>query len=275
MSFDLRKADMDTATRSPTRTVAAGPAPAGRAFGVHHGIAITIEGLWGAGKSTAAHELGQRLSGHGFRTQLLHYGPRHGVIAHLSELLDGAPLRHRHGAGGYSAPHHAVVDVLLRWCRQAYHHQHDYRPALTGHDVVIIDHGLYTALAYALTVLGEHPPQACGLGADAAPEAMMERLLACVRPWFLHPHRAFFLDVPWPLARERAIERGYGGGDAASIERLQFLPRFDAAYRQVCASLPERITRVPVGLRSVEEVVADIEHEVLTLLQVPEGADRV
>jgi dTMP kinase len=235
-------------------------------FGLRHGLIITVEGVWGAGKSTVAREVGHRLTKHGFAVTTLHYGPRHGIIAQLSQILENEPLRSRKGTGGYDQPHHATIDVLLRLCREAHHHRHHYLPATTGNDVVIIDHGVYSKLAYAVTVLTEHPPA----GEASQLSTLLERLLACVRPWFLHPDTAFFLDVPWPLARERAIDRGSGGGDAASIERLLFLPRFDAAYRQVitytAAARPSQVVTVPAATRDAMTVATDIEHRVLALL---------
>lgn len=78
------------------------------------GVLITVEGIWGTGKTTTATALGERLTAAGFSTCVTHYGRRHGVVERLSDMLDTAPLRRRHGLGGYDAAHHATVDVLLR-----------------------------------------------------------------------------------------------------------------------------------------------------------------
>lgn len=224
-----------------------------------------MEGVWGAGKTTVAGRLGQRLVDAGFDTTVMHYGPRYGVVGKLSEYLETAPLRNRSGIGGYARPHHATVDVLLRWCREAYHHTHLYRPALAQHDVVVLDYGVYSKLAYALTVLAEQHPH------RLEPE-LLDQIRACAQPWFLHPDRAFFLDVPWPLARERAILRGVGGGNPGSVERLLFLPGYTAAYRQVITAHRERICRIHVGARGVESVLAEIEDHLSVLLRTPLGA---
>lgn len=195
----------------------------------------------------------------------MHYGPRHGVVGKLSEYLEDSPLRSRSGTGGYASPDHATVDVLLRLCREAYHHTHLYRPALATHDVVVLDHGMYSKLAYALTVLTEQHP-------DRAEPELLGQIRACVAPWFVHPDRAFFLDVPWPLARERAILRGRGGGNPGSVERLLFLPRYTAAYRQVIAAHPQRVCRIHVGACGVESVLAEIEDHLRVLLHTSLGA---
>ncbi|MBI1758173.1 MAG: hypothetical protein HYR62_02960 [Actinobacteria bacterium] len=234
-------------------------------FAQKRGVLLSVEGLWGAGKSTIATALGQRMSAAGFMTTVLHYGPRPGVIGRLSHLLETAPLRSREGLGGYAHPHHATVDVLLRLCREAYHHTHLYRPALTEHDVVVIDHGVYAKLAYALAVLSEQHP-------EAEVSVLVDQVRACAAPWFLHPDRAIFLDMPWPLARERAIERGHGGGNPGSLERLLFLPRYAAAYRHVTAAHSGRVHRIRVGLRDVASVLAEIEDDLVDLLHTPLGA---
>lgn len=231
------------------------------------GTLVSVEGLWGAGKTTLARRLGERLEAGGFSTTVMHYGPRHGVIGCLSRFLEEQPLRSRTGTGGYAAPHHATVDVLLRLCREAYHHTRLYAPALREHDVVVLDHGVYSKLAYSLAVLTETRP------GDAAGE-LLAQVQECVEPWFLHPQLALFLDVPWPLARERAIKRASGGGNPGSVERLMFLPGFDAAYRTVLAAYPERTRRVRVGLRGVDDVLAAVLVAVRAVLRAPleEGA---
>jgi dTMP kinase len=236
-------------------------------FGAARGVLITVEGLWGAGKSTTAIALGQRLSTAGFSTRVLHYGPRHGVVERLSELLETAPLRRRDGLGGYAAPHHATVDVLLRLCREAYHHRFLYRPALADHDVVVIDHGVYSKFAYAVAVLSEQHP-------DQNLAALLKQVLTVADPWFLHPDIALWLDMPWPLARERAIERGHGGGNPGSVERLLFLPRYSAAYRLVAAAHPDRVRRIQVGTRTTESLLEEIDRLLAPVLHSELGALR-
>lgn len=228
---------------------------------------VTVEGLWGTGKTTTATALGERLSAAGFSTRVLHYGPRRGVVGRLSAMLDSAPLRRRDGLGGYAAAHHATVDVLLRLCREAYNHRFLYRQALAEHDVVIIDHGVYSKLAYALAVLTEQHP-------GANPVTLLEQVRAAADPWFLHPDVALWLDMPWPLARERAIDRGHGGGNPGSMERLLFLPHYSAAYRLVAEAHLDRVRRVRVGTRTTASVLAEIDELLPPVLQTETGALR-
>ena len=232
------------------------------------GKVITLEGLWGSGKSTTARIVGNHLTALGFRTQVIHYGPREGVQAALSDLLETQPLRSRIGVGGFRQPHHATVDVLLRLCREA-DTQRCYREAAQTHHVVIIDHGVYAKLAYCLTVLTEQHP-------NTDPQALLNQLRGCIGLWWLHPDLAIYLDTPWPLARERAIARGRGGGNPAAIERLLFLPRLDDSYRIVLAEHPSRVRRIRVGLRPPHDVADEAAAHLRNLLHLPadqEGRD--
>lgn len=236
-------------------------------YSARRGVLITVEGIWGAGKTTTATALGERLVAAGFSTRVLHYGPRHGVVSRLSAMLDGAPLRRRNGVGGYTAVHHATVDVLLRLCREAYHHRFLYRPALAEHDIVVIDHGVYSKLAYALAILAEQHP-----GED--PAVLFNRVKAVAAPWFLHPDIALWLDMPWPLARERAMARGHGGGNPGSVERLLFLPCYSQAYRLVANAHADRVRRIRASTRTTPSLLAEIDELLTPVLHTPTGALR-
>lgn len=242
------------------------PAPGWR-LGDARGLLVSTEGVWGAGKTTTAELVGDQLRAAGFTVAVLHYGPRPGTIGRLSEVLETQPLRSRTGAGGYAHAHHATVDVLLRLCREAHQHQTFYEPALAEHDVVIIDHGVYSKIAWALTVLTETQP-------DAPADETLQRLLDIVAPWFLHPDLAVFLNTPWPLARERAIARGRGGGNPAAIERLLFLPRYSAAYRQMLDAHRPRVLPLQVGLREAPEVADEMAAAITGRLRAPLPAPR-
>lgn len=249
------------ATATITPEPAADRHPVWRLGGAR-GLLVSTEGVWGAGKTTSAELAGDQLRAAGFTVAVLHYGPRPGTIGRLSEVLETQPLRARTGAGGYELAHHATVDVLLRLCREAHQHQTFYEPALAEYDVVIIDHGVYSKIAWALTVLTETQP-------DAPADGTLQGLHEVVAPWFLHPDLAVFLNTPWPLARERAIARGRGGGNPAAIERLLFLPQYEAAYRRVLDAHRPRVLPIRVGLREAPEVADEMAAAIADRLRAP------
>ncbi|GAA3432288.1 hypothetical protein [Kutzneria kofuensis] len=88
------------------------------------------------------------------------------------------------------------------------------------------------------------------------------------------PDVALWLDTPWPLARERAIARGRGGGNPGSVERLLFLPRYSHAYRLLADALPDRVRRIRVGTRTTPSVLAEIDELLAPVLHIQTGALR-
>jgi dTMP kinase len=230
------------------------------------GRLISMEGVWGAGKTINARRLTEHLTHHGFTATVLHAGLQGGFIDQLSTYLDKRPLRRRDGAGGYDQPHHATIDVLLRLCREAYHHVHQYIPALATYDVVVLDRGLYTKLAYALTVLAEHHP-------STPRETHLARWRAVTEPWLNEPDLAFHLDQPWRQARDRAVARTRARGVAypksGSRERELFLPSYDANLRWVVQQHPHTVVPIVLDDRTPDEVFAEIATHTEQLLRVP------
>lgn len=231
-----------------------------------HGRLVSMEGVWGASKTTNARRLAEHLADHGFTTTVLHDGLRGGFIDELSVYLDKQPLRRRDGDGGYDQPHHATIDVLLRLCREAYHHVHQFAPALADHDVVILDRGLYTKLAYALTVLAEEHPR-------VPRETHLAHWRAVTGPWLIEPDLAFHLDQPWRQARDRAVSRTRARGVAqpksGSRERELFLPYYDASIRWVVQQHPDTIVPIIIGDREPDDVFSEITARTEQLLRIP------
>ncbi len=235
-------------------------------IGPRRGRLISMEGVWGAGKTTNARRLADHLAELGFTTTVLHHGLRDGFMDQLSIYLDKQPLRRRDGDGGYDSKHHATIDVLLRLCREAYHHTHQYAPALENHDVVVLDRGLYTKLAYALTVLAEQHP-------TVLREDHLAAWRAVTRPWLLEPELAFHLDLPWQQARDRAVARTRARGvpepKSGSRERELFLPRYDGNLRWVAAQHPLTIKSITIGDRGPDDIFGELAAYAEQLLGIP------
>ncbi|MFF1799477.1 hypothetical protein ACFVXQ_35615, partial [Kitasatospora sp. NPDC058263] len=75
---------------------------------------------------------------------------------------------------------------------------------------------------------------------------------------------------PWVRRHvRRAIARGRGGGDPAAIQRLLFLPRYEAAYRRVLDAHRPRILPLQVGLREAPEVACEMAAAITDRLRAP------
>ena len=226
--------------------------PAPWRIGAPRGKLFTVEGVWGAGKTTAARLAAARLAQAGFTVTVLHYGPEPGSAGHLSQFLETAPLRSRTGLGGYAAPHHAPVDVLLRLCREAHHQLTFFQPALAAHDAVIIDRGVYSKLAWALAVLAETSP-----GTD--PAALLGQLHAAAGRGSATPIRRSSSTPrgPWPAsARSPAAtaaatpprSNGWSSCPATSTPTGRSwtpIPAASPRYEPACATPPTSPTRLP------------------------------
>lgn len=217
---------------------------------------MSLEGVWGAGKSTVCRELAERLTKRGLRVRAMHYGSRDGIMGMLSAYLDSDPLRVRVGLGGFVRPYHVTVDVLLRLCREAHDHQRIFSPPLATHDVVVLDRCIDTIWAYCLAILIEREP-------DVDPRQHLRWLMRCSEIWALRPDRTFFIDTPWPLARERANKRG----TPQSLERLLFMPLLEIAWRVLYEVENRRIYRVLTYGRDISGIVDEVENEVLRMLE--------
>ena len=80
---------------------------------------ITVEGIWGVGKSTLVRRLTKKLIKEGYNTSFAHYGVRDGIGKLLEQELDFVnPIRIKTGTGGFEKPYHAYIEILLRYARE-------------------------------------------------------------------------------------------------------------------------------------------------------------
>jgi dTMP kinase len=186
---------------------------------------ITLEGIEGAGKSTLARALQQRLTERGI-----------GVL--LTREPGGTPLAERMRAlllerGGETID--ATAELLLMFAARAVHLANAVRPALAAGRWVICDR--FTDASYAY--------QGGGRGVDTA---LLDQLAAAVHP-DLWPARTLLLDLPVETGLARARQRA-GAADRFETEQRAFFERVRASYlararehgqriRVIDASVPE------------------------------------
>ena len=201
------------------------------------GLFITLEGIEGAGKSTAARGVCDWLA-------------RRSIRATLTREPGGTALAERvrqivleRGAERLSA----VTETLLMFAARGIHLENLIRPALERGDWIVCDRFTDATRAY----------QGGGRGVDAA---WIESLASQVHGG-LQPDCTLLLDLPVPVGLERARSRRAGATDRFEAEAQAFFERVRAAYLELARLEPQRIHVIDASLP-----LADVERQVTAVL---------
>ncbi len=184
------------------------------------GLFVTLEGGEGAGKSTQARLLADRLAKNSHR--VLHTREPGGAAG--AERLRSLLLEGDHGLG-------LRAEILVHFAARFDHVEHTIVPALAEGRLVICDRFFDSTLAY----------QGFGLGMGEAGPLTFIRDLIALTP--LTPDLTLLLDLPRELARQRLTRRGR---DPDRYERLDeaFHRRVADGFRQIARTAPERIVTI-------------------------------
>jgi dTMP kinase len=207
------------------------------------GIFITLEGPDGAGKSTQARALADRIVALGREVVLT----REPGGTELGERIRDVVL-------ATSGDHDALADALLFNAARRQLVRDVIRPALDARAVVVCDRFADSTLAYQ------------GYGSDAPLDAL--RQIAEAATGGLSPDRTVLLDLDAGAGMARRL-----GGDQAALTRFETDTSFDTAFHQrvrdgfltLAAEEPER-WRVVDAARSEEEVAEAVWDAVSDLL---------
>ncbi len=210
------------------------------------GRLITIEGLDGAGKSTLARGLTERLGSRGLEVELLREPGGVEVSERIRALLlePELPVSPRAEALLYAAARAQLVEQLLE-------------PRLAAGAILLLDRFVDSSLAY----------QGAGrrLGIDQ---------IAAVNGFALGGLRAdltLLLDVPAELGRRRKSAHG-GAPDRLELEDGPFFERIAQAYRALARAEPQRIH--PIDARAAPAEVLEAAMEAVSaLLPAAPGGD--
>ncbi|HEX5121354.1 MAG TPA: hypothetical protein VFW65_39720 [Pseudonocardiaceae bacterium] len=234
-------------------------------IGPRRGRLISMEGVWGAGKTTNARRLADHLAELGFTTTVLHHGLRDGFIGQLSTYQTNS----RCADVTETAATTASTTRPSTFCCGCAGRRTTTRISTARRWPVTMSScsiGLYTKLAYALTVLAEHHP-------TVPRESHWASWQAVTRPWLLEPDLAFHLDLPWQQARDRAVTRtrarGVPAPKSGSRERELFLPLYDGNLRWVAAQHPLTIKPITIGDRGPDDVFGELATYTARLLCIP------
>jgi dTMP kinase len=181
---------------------------------------ITLEGIEGAGKSTLAAALGERLRARG----LVVRSTREPGGTAFAERIRALVLER--GAETLSPQ----VETLLMFAARGVHLDNLVRPALAAGEWVVCDRFTDATRAY----------QGGGRGIDAA---WIESLAGPVHAG-LEPDLTLLLDLPVEIGLGRARNRRGAAGEAVDrfeSETLAFFARVRARYLEIAAAEPRRV----------------------------------
>jgi dTMP kinase len=205
---------------------------------VSEGRFITLEGIEGAGKSTVARLVRDRLR-------------ERGLPVVMTREPGGTPLAERvrqivlDRGDEHMTPQ---AETLLMFAARSVHLDNLIRPALRRGAWVVCDRFTDATRAY----------QGGGRGVSAD---WIERLAAEIHG-DLVPHCTLLLDLPVHVGLERAkVRAGDAAADRFESERAPFFERVRAAYLELARAQPTRIRIVDAGA-TLEEV----EKQVVTIL---------
>jgi dTMP kinase len=180
---------------------------------------ITLEGIEGAGKSTAARFISEWLASRA-------------ISARLTREPGGTPLAESIRKIVLERGDETITpasETLLMFAGRGVHLENLVRPALNKGEWVICDRFTDATRAY----------QGAGRGVSAE---LIETLAAAVHA-DLQPDCTLLLDLPVALGLERARKRGQPV-DRFESEREQFFERVRAAYLDLARQDPKRISIV-------------------------------
>lgn len=203
------------------------------------GRLVVLEGIEGAGKSTQATLLVERLRAQGL--EVIHTREPGGTP--VAEEIRNLFLRH------HEETIHPTTELLLVMAGRHQHLQEVVIPALLAGKWVVCERFVNSTYAY----------QVAGQG---APESLFWDLMVHVVQGII-PHLTVFLDIPDDLSAERLKQRG------DSLDRLEslgsdFTQRVRLALRQIAEVSPKHVTIDATG--DVNHVRDLLWAEVATLL---------
>lgn len=208
------------------------------------GLLITLEGIDGSGKSTAARELLSKL-------QELVPERKWVLTAEPTKGDAGKVLRARLKELDQEEPAGRVEELFLFMADHADHLARVVIPSLQDGAMVISDRYADSTIAYQGVTLRGIVPE---------PLQWIRNLL---KPWNVVPTRTLFFAIDPTLALERIKSRE----GREKFERLDFLREVDKNFRHLVSEEPERFLRIDASL-DPDEVFEAAVMAVLDLVRV-------
>jgi dTMP kinase len=201
---------------------------------------ITLEGIEGAGKSTAARWVVDYLQGRGLTVR----ATREPGGTPLAEKIRQIVLERGEEVI------QPVSETLLMFSARGVHLENLVRPALARGEWVVCDRFTDATRAY----------QGAGRGVS---RELIEMLAAATHA-DLNPHCTLLLDLPVKVGLERARKRG-APADRFESEREQFFERVRASYLDLARAEPQRVRVIDASqpLEAVQAQITSVLNELL------------
>ncbi len=198
-----------------------------------NGIFITLEGGEGAGKSTQAGRMAERLESLGYavtRTREPGGSPNAEEIRNL--LVNGAPDRWT-----------STAETLLNYAARDSHLNETIRPALERGEIVICDRFMDSTRAYQGTAGGTDPDLIKTLE-----EAVIRKTM---------PDLTLVFDLDPTLGLGRTTKRAQAGEDRFENKPLEFHEKLREAFLDLVKTEPERCVLINAE-QDIDKVFDDI-----------------
>ena len=210
------------------------------------GLLITLEGIDGSGKSTAAKHIASRLAQTMPKRRLvLTAQPTTGQVGKIlrDELAKGGNIETETSAA------QRMQELFLFMADHAHHLTKTVHPSLEAGAIVLSDRYADSTAAYqGVTLRGIVPD----------PVSWIQSIY---RPWNLLPNKTllFVLDP------SSALQRMQSRHGREKYERLEFLRMVDENFRRLAALEPDRFVQIDAE-QDTEKVAEDAFKAVLTLI---------
>ena len=181
------------------------------------GKLITIEGIEGAGKSTAVSDIRAWLDSHGIHAIFTREPGGTDIAEEIRKVLLFPASTEKM---------QPQTELLLMFACRAQLINHVIKPALQSGQWVVSDRYVDASYAY----------QGYGRGIDMAYIQQLDRMIV----GDIYPDLTFFLDVPVELGLKRAEKRGQGK-DRIEQEKVEFFTRVREGYLERAKQEPDRI----------------------------------
>jgi dTMP kinase len=215
----------------------------------HKPLWVSIEGINGVGKTSAARSAAAMLGARGLLLDEL--------TDQSGDTLPGMVIATLSAEGDpFLRTGHPVVETLALLALQVGKAERLAQRDMAGVEVIIEDRGVDSVAVYQAAILcSQHP--------EVPPEAVVRHVLSSIRPWRAFPDATVLLTGDPAVCAARFADRI---GRPLAPQDVSMIERIDALYRTAAAEDPWRYTLLDVSDLLPQDSAAAVCGIVTTLL---------